>query len=72
MKEENLFLKEKVNSLYKDLAKFTKVKENLDLILRFKKCSIDKGGLGYTKLNCENTIRIFHESLNLFKLFCYL
>ena len=59
MKEENLVLKEKVSLLTKDLAKFVKGKENLDLILGAQKCSLDKGGLGYTKSNCEKYYKNF-------------
>ena len=45
VKEENLFLKEKISSLTKDPKKFVKGKENLGLILGAQKYSLDKGGL---------------------------
>ena len=73
IEEENLSLKEKVSSLTKDVATFVKGKENLDLILGAKKCSLDQGGLAYTKSNCEKYYKnFFCESLNFFKSFCYL
>ena len=73
LKEENFSLKRKVNSFTKDLEKFIKGRENLDLILGIQKYSLDKEGLGYSYSNCEKYYKnFFFKSLNFFKTFCYL
>ena len=59
LNEENLLLKNKVNSLTKDLAKFMKGKENLVLVLGIQKCSLDELGLGYSHSNCEKYYNYF-------------
>ena len=46
---ENVSLKEKIDELTKDLAKFVKGKENLDTLLGSQKCSLDKAGLGFNQ-----------------------
>ena len=51
--QENEVLQKKIDSLTKDLERFTNGRQNLDALLGNQRMSNNKSGLGYNGFNAE-------------------